>query len=144
VAQRETSEEISFMRSVFRLWMLCALLGLALSACGSGEPEAGAARAVEAYLQARVQANLDQLTLLSCPEWEGQARIEATAFQSMKAQLEGVTCQANGSEGSFTLVACQGKIVTNYQGEAREWSVADHPYKVIQQDGEWRMCGYGA
>ena len=26
--------------------------------------------------------------------------------------------------------------------EVREWSVSDHPYVVVEQDGEWRMCGY--
>ena len=120
-----------------------AALSLLLAACGTGGGDtAGAASAVEAYLQARVEQNVEQMTLLSCPEWEAQARVEAISFQSMDASLEGVTCEANGTQGENALVDCQGKIVTTYQGEVREWSVSDHPYVVVEQDGEWRMCGY--
>ena len=120
-----------------------AALSLLLAACGGGAADqSGAATTIEAYLEARVQQNVEQMTLLSCPEWEAQARLEAVSFQSMDATLDGVTCEPGGSQGGSTLVDCQGKIVTTYQGEVREWSVSDHPYVVVEQDGEWRMCGY--
>lgn len=121
---------------------LAVLSGL-LAACGTDADAAGAAQTVEAYLQARVEEDVDQMILLSCPEWEAQARLEAVSFQAMDASLEGVTCQPGESQGDGTLVDCEGKIVTTYQGEQREWSVSEHPYRVVQQDGEWRMCGYG-
>ncbi len=131
-------------RLLVRAWPVCAILALSLAGCrGQGGSTRGAAQAIEAYLQARVQSNVDQMTLLSCPDWEAQARLEATSFQSMSARLEGVSCQAGSGDGATSLVTCQGKIVTTYQGETREWSVADHPYKAVKQDGEWRMCGYG-
>ena len=110
--------------------------------CQSGDKD-GAAGAIEKYLQARVKSDVNQMTLLSCPTWEAQARVEAVSFQSMNAQLEGVSCEAGAADASGTTVTCKGKIVTTYQGEAREWSVSDHPYLAVQQDGEWRMCGYG-
>src|SRR5512144_3084627 len=110
-----------------RVWPLFALLALFLAGCrGQAQSTAGAAQAIEAYLQARVQSNVDQMTLLSCPDWEAQARLEATSFQSMNARLDGVSCQAGSGDSATTLVTCQGKIVTTYQGETREWSVADH------------------
>jgi hypothetical protein len=121
-------------------WSL--LLALALFAAGCQSGQGGAASAIEKYLQARAASDVDQMTLLSCPGWEAQARVESASFKSMNAKLDGVTCQVSGSEGGSTLVTCQGKIVTTYQGEARQWSVGDHPFKVVQQDGEWRMCGY--
>jgi hypothetical protein len=126
------------------LWL--AALAWLLAGCGAGggsADTAGAARTIEAYLQARVQENVEQMTLLSCPAWEAQARLEAVSFQSMNAKLDGVTCAAGEEQEDSVLVNCQGKITTTYQGEAREWSVAEHPYVVVQQDGEWRMCGYG-
>ena len=131
------------MRLVDRLVWL-AVVGLLLAGCQSGDAgdTSGAARTVEAYLQARVEENVEQMTLLSCPAWEAQARLEAVSFQSMDASLDGVTCEAGAAQGGSTLVNCQGQIVTTYQGEVREWSVAEHPYVVVQQDGEWRMCGY--
>ena len=127
-----------------RLLMNTGLLGLALAffLAGCQGSQSGAASTVQKYLAARAASDVDQMTLLSCPAWEGQARIEAASFKSMNARLDGVMCQVSGSDGSDTLVTCQGQIVTTYQGEARQWTVGDHPFKVVQQEGQWRMCGY--
>ena len=121
-----------------------ALCALTLLACSNGNAAGGgsASQTVQAYLQARVEGNLDKMINLSCSDWEAQARVEATSFKSMKASLDGVTCQDSGTSGDYTLVACQGKIVTSYNGESREWSVSDHPYRVAKDGGDWRMCGY--
>jgi hypothetical protein len=123
-------------------WRLAFALAFFLAGCQAGSNTAGAASAIQKYLAARAASDLDQMTLLSCPTWEAQARIEAASFKSMNAKLQEVICQVSGSDGGSTLVTCTGKIVTTYQGEAREWPVGDHPFKVVQQDGEWRMCGY--
>ncbi len=118
-----------------------AVCGITLMACragAAGDP----AQTVQSYLQARTQSDVDRMIGLSCSAWESQARIEATSFKSMKASLDGVTCKTAGSSGNATLVSCSGKIVTSYNGESRNWSVSDHQYKVVQEQGEWRMCGY--
>ena len=131
------------MTRLFRNYGRLALaLAFFLAGCQAGQSQAGAASAIEKYLHARAASDVDQMTLLSCPAWEAQARIEAASFKSMNAKLDGVACQVSGSDSGSTLVTCQGKIVTTYQGEARQWNVGDHPFKVVQQDGEWRMCGY--
>ena len=130
------------LRWIKRKWLVWIGMGLLLAAC-QGSDKSGPAGAIEKYLQARVKSDVNQMTLLSCPAWEAQARVEAVSFQSMNAQLEGVSCEAGAADANGTAVTCKGKIVTTYQGEAREWSVSDHPYLAVQQDGEWRMCGYG-
>jgi hypothetical protein len=124
-------------RIIFGLALAAA--ALVLTACKS---QAGASDNIMAYLQARVQSDVDKMINLSCPEWEAQARIEASTFQALKAQLEGVACADAGSDGQTTLVACSGKIVTTYNGETREWSLAERQFKTVLDDGEWRMCGY--
>ena len=118
------------------------LLALAFFLTGCQSGQSGAASAIQKYLQARAASDVDQMTLLSCPAWEAQARIEAASFKAMNAKLDNVLCQVSGRDGGATLVTCSGHIVTTYQGEARQWTVGDHPFKVAQQDGEWRMCGY--
>ena len=129
------------MKRIFaNMGRLALALAFFVAGCQGGQSRA--ASAIQQYLQARAASDVDQMTLLSCPAWEAQARVEAASFKSMNAKLEGVTCQVSGSDASGTLVTCQGKIVTTYQGEARQWNVGDHPFKVVQQDGEWRMCGY--
>lgn len=108
---------------------------------GAGAADEGPVRAIEDYLQARVEGNADTLRLLSCADWEGQAAIQAQSFRSMNAELEGVSCRADGTDGDYTLVTCEGKIVTSYNGETRDWPLGT--YRTIEEGGEWRMCGEG-
>ncbi|HEY3343095.1 MAG TPA: hypothetical protein VGK81_13790 [Anaerolineae bacterium] len=125
-------------------FVFIALCAVTLLACANGNAGGGgsAAQTVQAYLEARVQGDLDKMINLSCSDWEAQARVEATSFKSMKASLDGVACQDSGTAGQYSLVSCKGKIVTSYNGESRDWSVADHPYRVVKDGGDWRMCGY--
>jgi hypothetical protein len=101
-----------------------------------------AVAAVLAYLDARAQANVAAVTSLSCKTWKAKAVTEAVSFRSMNAKLVGVTCQVNGSAGSFTLVGCGGKMVTTYGTESRDWDLSTFVYQVTAEDGQWKMCGY--
>ena len=62
------------MSKISKILVSSLLLLLILSACaGSGSnPE----QAVEAYLTAIVDADLDRITTLSCAEWEESAWLE--------------------------------------------------------------------
>lgn len=123
--------------------VLVALFGslTLIAACQSGGG-GSASQTVQSYLQARVQSDVDRMIGLACPAWEAQARVEAASFKSMKATLDNVACKDVGSDNGATLVACSGKIVTSYNGESRDWSVSDKQFKVVQDHGDWRMCGY--
>ena len=126
------------MRRVI-FWTALLIAGFLLAGCKS---QARAADSIMAYLRARVQSDVDKMIGLSCPEWEAQARIEASTFKALNAQLDGVSCEDASTDGSTTLVSCQGKIVTTYNGETREWSLSERQFKTVLDDGEWRMCGY--
>ncbi len=112
---------------------------LLLAACAAGTTPA---QQVETYLRARAASNVNQMVSLSCGAWEAQARIEASSFKALNARVEGLTCQSGGSEGNVTYVGCAGKIITSYNGESREVSLADKQFKTINEGGEWRVCGY--
>jgi hypothetical protein len=126
----------------FSVLLAVAALSLALSACSGGGQAAGAPQTVQAYLEARVAGNVDKMTTLSCSDWEPQVKIEASTFASMKAEFVDMKCQESGTDGDATLVACTGKIVTTYQGEKRDWDLSAKQFRVVQQGGEWLMCGY--
>ncbi len=111
---------------------------IVLTACAQSSP----VDTLQAYLQAKVDSNLDSLLSLSCTAWEGQAIVEASSFESMNAELQGMACQEAGQDGAFTVVECEGTIVTVYNGETREWDLGAFPYRLLQEDGEWKMCGY--
>lgn len=128
------------MRVIINFAVRVSLLA-GLVACAS-QPSGTAAEAVQDYLQARVEKDVEAMIGLSCPDWEAQARVEAASFASMNAALEDVACAEAGAEGEAALVTCSGKIVTTYNGEGRDWPLEDFTFKVIDDGGEWRMCGY--
>jgi len=125
----------------FVLAIFVAALFVTACASASSDP-AGAPKVVEQYLQARVKADVNQMIALSCADWESQARVEASTFQSLQGEIEGMTCSVSGTEGNTAFVACQGKIKTSYEGEIRERDLAQQQFKLTQEGGDWRVCGY--
>jgi len=121
------------------LSLVTVLMGLSLAACQKSD---SAAQTVEAYLQASTQSDETRMINLSCADWEESARTEADSFRSMNAKLDGVVCQTASGDDSTAIVTCQGKIITAYQGDTREWPLAGREFKLVRQEGEWRMCGY--
>jgi predicted small secreted protein len=112
-----------------------------LAACVSNT-QPGPAQAVEAYLQALVNKDADKMISASCSEWESSARTELEAFTAVSASLDGLSCKETGKEGEKSLVQCDGKIVASYGGENQEFPLQGRTYQVVQQSGDWRMCGY--
>ena len=115
-----------------------------LAACGGGEQAGGspAVGAVEGYLQALVAKDSAKLANQSCKDWESQATLEMDSFQAVTAVLEGVACKETGKDGSTTYVNCQGNIVATYNNEKQSLDLSPRTYKVVQEGGEWRVCGY--
>jgi hypothetical protein len=121
--------------------LLTAVLLLALAGCSKGQAS-GPALAVQVYLEALVAQDFDRITTLSCADWEEQAQLEVDSFAAVTARLEGVSCQEQSTEGDSATVACTGKIITTYDEEDQEIGLEGRTYWVVQQNGEWRMCGY--
>jgi hypothetical protein len=128
-------------RSIIMLIAGCSFV-LGLSACGQQGSGDSPVKAVETYLNLRVSSDAPKMLAISCKDWEGQATIEADSFKAMTASLNGMVCAENGKDGAYTVVSCQGKLVTQYNGESRERDLADKPFRTIQEDGQWKVCGY--
>ncbi len=126
-------------RSVFLLFSLAVLLAV-LAACSGGQGDAAAT--VEAYLQALVAKQSDQLSTLSCADWESSALTELDAFQNVEAQLVDLSCAESGQDGDATLVTCSGKITASYNGELQEFPLDERVYQLVDEGGELRVCGY--
>lgn len=119
------------------------VLGVLMAACGGGGAPAGdPAKTVESYVQARVKGDANAMIALSCAAWEPNARLEAQSIEGRNATLEGLTCERAGEEGGNAFVSCKGKINTSYNGEQREFSLAERQFKLAAEAGEWRVCGY--
>jgi hypothetical protein len=120
--------------------LLVIMLVIGLSGCTSSAN--GPAQAVQGYLQAVVAKDSTKAGSLSCAAWESSAQLEVDSFAAVTAKLDGLSCKENGKSGSDTLVSCEGKIVTTYNNENQEITLSGRIYKVVQENGDWRMCGY--
>lgn len=125
-----------------KLLLVCIFgLGILLSACSSGAGTSPAVGAVEGYVNAIVANDADKLSALSCAEWESDALIELDSLQAVTSTLEGFACQQAGADGEFTLVNCAGKMILSYNGENQELDLSTRTYQVVEQGGDWLVCG---
>ena len=116
-----------------------------LVAC-STQKNNGAEAVVEQYFQAIVNGDEDRIATLSCADWESSARADVAAFYGVKARLEGVTCTkvetGESAPGDSVVIECGGAIIATYNNEDASFELAGKQFKVIDQGGEWLVCGY--
>jgi hypothetical protein len=140
-AYNRNSDSLEAFVRTFSLTVLVIILAtLMLTACASSNDNAPA-RAVEDYLNALVAKDADRLSTLSCGEWEDDALLELDSFQAVNTRLEGVACEQTGTDGNATLVLCNGKIIATYDTEDQELDLSVRTYQVVQEGGEWLVCG---
>lgn len=127
------------MRKIF-MFLLVAVIATLLIACSSSGGDAPV-KAVEAYLNALVAKDADLLPTLVCGDWEEDALIELDSFQAVEARLDNVACTQTGTDGDTALVDCTGNIVATYNEEDQELDLSVRTYQVVQQGGDWLVCG---
>jgi hypothetical protein len=116
------------------------IITLLLSACGKVTDPA--AKVVGDYLTALVNKDSSTLSALSCADWESNALLELDSLQAVATRLENLVCAATGTDGNTTQVGCQGKIIASYNNEDQEFDLSVRTYQVVQQGGEYLVCGY--
>ncbi len=126
-------------KGISAVFFLLALV-LLVSACGKAPDPA--ALAVENYISALVNKDAAQLSAVTCADWEANALMELDSFQAVATKAEGVSCSVSGTDGSTTNVTCQGKILATYNNEEQQIDLSVRTYQVVQQGGEYLVCGY--
>ena len=128
---------------IFSLTILTIILAtLSLTACAANtNTKTGPAKAVEDYLNALVAKDQNRLTSLSCKDWEDDALLELDSFQAVTTKLDGMACEQTGTDGSTALVLCKGKIIATYNNENQELDLSTRTYQVVQESGDWLVCG---
>ena len=120
--------------------LLLILISLTLFAgCTGNEPQVAV---VEAYLEGIVSQDDINVTTFSCSEWEFDALLEMDSFLAVSPQLKDLQCTVTGSDEKSTFVNCTGAIVATYNEEQQELDLSVRTYRVIEEAGEWVVCGY--
>jgi len=129
------------MRKLALLVILLSMLGLTLTACGNQMTDP-ASKAVVDYLNALVAKDSTKLSALSCASWESSALLELDSLQAVKTRLDGVSCKTSGTTNGTSQVNCQGRILATYNGEDQTLDISARTYQVVQQGGDYLVCGY--
>ena len=130
------------MRKLALMVILLSLLALPLSACGGSQMADPASKAVVDYLNALVAKDSTKLSALSCASWESSALLELDSLQAVKVRLDGVSCKTSGTSSGTSQVNCQGRIMATYNGEDQALDISARTYQVVQQGGDYLVCGY--
>jgi hypothetical protein len=128
------------MRKILLALFILMLTGFVLAAC-SGSSDDAPAKAVDAYLNALVAKDENRLPTLVCGDWEQDALIELDSFQAVTPRLENAACKQTGTDGDTALVQCTGKIIATYNDEDQELELSTRTYQVVQDNGDWLVCG---
>ena len=123
------------------LVILLSMLVLPLSACNSQAADP-ASKAVVDYLNALVAKDSTKLSALSCASWESSALLELDSLQAVKTRLDSVSCKTSGIIAGTSQVNCQGRIMATYNGEDQALDISVRTYQVVQQGGDYLVCGY--
>jgi len=122
--------------------LLTLLLAVFILAGCASSSQGGAGSAAQKYFQAIADGNEEKIAAISCPDWEASARADVAAFIGVTARLEDVTCQPVSEAAGEAVVECTGAIVATYNNEDASFELKDKQLKVVNQDGEWLVCGY--
>lgn len=130
------------MKKILQYILAGGLILFIMASCTGGSSTEEAAVAVETYIQALADRDLNGITNIVCLAWGEQAHLEFDSFSAVTAKVEGLDCQVTSSEGDYALVECQGVIITNDGGEGQEFQLQANHYQTLFEEGKWRMCGY--
>ena len=115
------------------------LAAILLAACASNTD--APVKAVENYLDALVNKEADKLSTLVCGDWEEDALTELDALQAVTSSLENVSCSQTGTDGDTAIILCTGNIVLSYDNENQNIDLSTRTYQIIEQGGDWFVCG---
>jgi hypothetical protein len=128
------------MRKPTLLLISLLVIIIGLSSCGSKEslPET----TVEKYLAALV--NKDDALMISyvCPEFEFEALLEFDAFALVQTSLVDLQCEETAEDSGQVDIICQGSIEATYGNEVRNFDVSRRLFHLVEDNGEWLICGY--
>lgn len=123
-----------------KIIFLFILISLALTACGAGD--SGASQTVEGYITAIGSKDEAGLLSNSCADYEDDALLLLDSLALVEVSLaDGVACQEVGTDGDTTLVNCAGKLQMSYGGEPQELVFSNITYEVVNENGNWLVCG---
>ena len=127
------------MKKSIVLWGVSIIALIMVVGCAGGATPA--AHSVEAYLEAFAAKDEAGLRSYICSAYEFEAILEFDSFALSETTLEDVACQQSGAFEGGVEVTCTGIIQAGYGGEVTQFDLAERVYQVIEESGNWLVCG---
>lgn len=101
----------------------------------------GATEVVEAFWEARINADEDGLFETICADEEVNLETYSRSFASVtNVRIEDMACTVSEPDGDSAIVTCDGQIMADYgAGEDTEFPFGS--YTVVRESGDWKWCG---
>lgn len=129
------------MRKLLLILLIVFIANFSLTACSSSSNSDAPAQAVEDYWNVIVAKDANRLSTLVCGDWEDDALTVLDSLQAVSARLENLSCSQTSTDGSTALVDCAGKMVLTYETEDQEIDLSLYTYEVVEEGGDWLVCG---
>lgn len=128
------------MRKPLLILSFVILATIGLAACSPSSSDSPA-QAVEEYWNVIVAKDAERLPTLVCGDWEDDALTVLDSLQAVSARLDDASCSQTATDGDIALVDCTGKMILTYDTEDQEIDLSVFTYEVIQEGGDWLVCG---
>ena len=127
-------------KSFLVVLMILIVAGFFVSACESARTPADV---IVDYLEAVAESDQTSAVANSCAAWEEDARAEGAAFINVEVTLKDLECDVLSQSETDATVSCTGAFLFSYDaGEEQEQDLYGRVFSLVQEAGEWRMCGY--
>jgi len=125
---------------ILLLAIIWLTLGLILIGC-SGD-QALAVESVETFFQAILEKDEALFRSAVCSDYASIAMMDFTSFAIVDTRIDNFSCEAEGEVDGQVSVRCQGNLQANFGNEMRSFDLSSRIYQVVQENGQWLVCGH--
>lgn len=124
--------------------ILLALVWLTLGAllAGCSGDRALAAESVETLFQAILEKDEALFRSVVCSDYARIAMMDFTTFAIVDTRIDNFSCQAEGKVDGQVSVRCEANLQASFGNETRSLDLSSRIYQVVQEDGQWLVCGH--
>lgn len=127
------------------LLILLPMLTILVAGCAQNQSDPNApSKAIERYLEARISKNDEIFVGTFCSDFEFDALTEFDSFGAVEATIQEMSCKVDSISEGQANITCTGSVDVVYDGENNNTlDLGRFLYSAVQEDDEWKMCGYG-
>ena len=118
--------------------IMASILILILAACS---PASDPAATVSQYINALAAKDANRMSVLSCADWAPKSQELLDSITSVDVKLKSLACKTLENDGKNASVKCTGTLNATYNNENQTLDLSTVTYVLVNQQGDWLVCG---